>query len=275
MEKESVRNAEIYRLKMVENKSNSEIAKVYGISPVRVAQIIWDISESESKGRVAGLHPFPSQWEEHILINTREINVLTRKGIKTLKELTTYTIKELRGLKNAGPKSFGSLQEKLEELGYYIAGTQPEIKLRQDDIVYLLMQKLKDHATSCKKGTYNQSDPTAYEKVTSKLFLQYGFSFPIVSEDEEPELFDDFCPDPETVIIQANDCTWGINFTIKASNGKHVGYWSRESTGADGKWTGCSPEFIPVITRLFLGGTREPSENDIEDPYRREIDLNK
>ena len=134
------------------------------------------------------------------------------------------------------------------------------ITFTQNQIVDIIVEKLTQFSTGSKKGTYDKSDPTCYEKHFCKIGMQYGFG-PAVEEACG-------CPESENVEVEIHDVTWGIEFKINAPSGKHEGYWSRSfppsnKSGFSGHWTRCSPDFLKVLKRLFLEG-EEPQNFDDE-----------
>lgn len=144
--------------------------------------------------------------------------------------------------------------------------------LSEDNLVDIFVESMERFCKKSKSGTYDKGDPTYFKNMECEVFLTYGFTEPTQDpEDEFPESwYAGMPPEPETVKLQIDDITWGIEFTFETSVGIETGYWSRGNTpidfdGAGGEWCRCSENFKETFIRLFLHGEEAPIEY-FEDP---------
>jgi len=119
------------------------------------------------------------------------------------------------------------------------------IQLSQDQIVNLFIEKLKLMGSST-SGTYNPADPTHFEKGVAEIGIEHGFTM-FTDESQAPY------PEPENVLVDWHDCTWGIKFEFETSAGQESGYWSR-AIGGVGEWGTASKNFYEVFLKLLLEG---------------------
>lgn len=124
-----------------------------------------------------------------------------------------------------------------------------KIELTQDDIVDAMVERFKTYSVEWRTGTYDRQDPTAFEKIKSKVFMYYGW------------IGGGSCsaPESEVVEVEINDVTWGVEFRITNSTGVHEGYFSRNVAGiTEGDWKRCSESFLEVLKRVFKEGEAIP-----------------
>ena len=124
------------------------------------------------------------------------------------------------------------------------------IELSQNQLVDLLMEKLKDASEGWTSGTYDKADPTHFEKGTSKFGIPYTLG-------DEGELLDG--PEPENISVDWNDVTWGIEFSIVVPSIRQPirAYWSREFGNGKSHWTRCHEDFFRVV-QAILTDAQEP-----------------
>lgn len=134
-----------------------------------------------------------------------------------------------------------------------------KIELYQVDLVEILIEKLKnckDYKSS--SGVYNNQDPTAYEKHSGSVWLQYGFTIP---QDEEEGPYNNF-PHPEIIKVSVMNNTWGYDITIHTSAGIEMGYLDSE------EWYRCTKDFLRALRKVLTEGkVEEPMMFHHSDPY--------
>lgn len=127
------------------------------------------------------------------------------------------------------------------------------IELKQDNIVDLMMDKIKQNGSS-RHGTYNAADPTHYEKGSAVFGVEYGYT--MIMEDEEGNPGHPY-PEPENVKCSFHDVTWGVTFEFQTSIRLEKGYWSRPLFGSSGEWTQITEQFFEVFKDVLLQGQEE------------------
>ncbi len=139
-----------------------------------------------------------------------------------------------------------------------------KIELSQSQLVDLFIERMKSEGfcVSHTNGPYNKADPTHREEVTAKVFIAHGYSFSVESDlnpDAPPY------PDPEVVVVNVHDVTWGVVFSFDTSLGVESAYYARSTeVGKDGKWHRATENFGKVFKDIFLTG-ESPNGYEIDE----------
>jgi hypothetical protein len=139
-------------------------------------------------------------------------------------------------------------------------GEKRMIELNQNNIVDLMIDKIKQNGPS-RHGTYNEADPTAFEKGSAVFGLEGGYT--LEPYDDETQQAGGY-PNPENVECRFHDVTWGVTFEFVTSLGTEKGYWGRPIMGCDGQWTQITDRFFEVFKDILLCG-REKDFWEIDD----------
>ncbi|MBU2249070.1 MAG: hypothetical protein KKD77_20150 [Gammaproteobacteria bacterium] len=114
---------------------------------------------------------------------------------------------------------------------------EDNIIISQGDLVNIMLAKMDDKNAIVQKKDYtvNKQDPTAVTILYSKFFMEYGFTS-----------VESHCPESEIVSINMVS-SWGVEFTIRTSNGKYTAYF-------DGEWYRKNTGFNQVFRRILIEG---------------------
>lgn len=140
-----------------------------------------------------------------------------------------------------------------------------KIELKQGQLVDLFIEKMKQDEFCVKhtNGTYDKADPTHFEEVTARVFLEHGYSVFTDHVDEPP--YETDYPQPEIVEVHIKDVTWGVEFEFDTSLGIEKGYYQRPTSGTeDGDWHRVTENFKRIFGDIFLCG-ESPDYYEIDE----------
>lgn len=133
----------------------------------------------------------------------------------------------------------------------------------QNDIVDMFCLHIQNHGNQTGKGTYNNADPTHFEKWAASFGIEHGYtSVPLEPEMGGKDGWE--YPQPENVKVLIHDVTWGLDIEIHTSAGVEKAYWSRPMFGEQGEWYRVSPNFFNRMRDVWMNG-QEPDFWEIEE----------
>lgn len=128
-----------------------------------------------------------------------------------------------------------------------------KIQLTQTQLVDLFIEKMKtdEYCVKHTNGTYNKADPTHYEEIEARAFIEHGYSFSVASDVGETEPY----TESEVVAVHIRDISWGIEFEFYTSIGLEKAYYARATGGGeDGEWHRATENFERVFGDIYLLG---------------------